>query len=73
VYLSAGRADVQVPFREVHLRDSPAAQANPPVRLYDTSGPGSDPEVGLPALRARWIEAETGLSPAALYATTENV
>ncbi|MBV9253156.1 MAG: phosphomethylpyrimidine synthase ThiC, partial [Actinobacteria bacterium] len=42
-----------------------------PVRLYDTSGPGSDPAVGLPPLRLPWItgrgdvEGYEGRSPAA--------
>ena len=56
VYVTAGRPDVKVPFREVPLHDSPGGRPNPPVRLYDTSGPGSDPTVGLAALRTRWIE-----------------
>jgi phosphomethylpyrimidine synthase len=49
-----------VPFREVVLEKS----ANePPVRLYDTSGPYTDPDAdlnvdkGLPALRRAWIDA----------------
>jgi phosphomethylpyrimidine synthase len=49
-YLTASRADVQVPFCEVAL-DPP----NDPVRLYDTSGPGSDPHAGLEPRRAGWI------------------
>ncbi|MDQ6947618.1 MAG: phosphomethylpyrimidine synthase ThiC, partial [Actinomycetota bacterium] len=57
VYVGGRRPDVQVPFREVHLHDSPGDRPNQPVRLYDTSGPGSDPEVGLPAHRSPWIEA----------------
>ena len=50
------RRDIQVPFREIELSD------NPPVRLYDTSGPYTDPSVGvditqgLPRLRLKWIE-----------------
>jgi phosphomethylpyrimidine synthase len=38
-----------VPFREVALTNGDR------VRLYDTSGPGSDPVRGLPRLRAEWI------------------
>jgi phosphomethylpyrimidine synthase len=38
-----------VPFTEVALQDGDA------VRLYDTSGPGSEPEVGLAPLRQDWI------------------
>jgi len=53
-----GPQGVRVPFLEVALSDSPArngATPNPPVRLYDTSGPGSVPTVGLPTLRRPWI------------------
>jgi phosphomethylpyrimidine synthase len=44
------RPDVRVPFTEVVL-EAP----HEPVRLYDTSGPGSDPHEGLPPLRHPWI------------------
>ena len=44
--------DIRVPFTEVSL-----AGDNAPLRLYDTSGPGSDPRVGLAALRRPWILA----------------
>ena len=49
VYVDGPRG-VRVPFAEVAL-----APPNAPVRLYDTSGPGSDPAVGLPALRRPWV------------------
>jgi phosphomethylpyrimidine synthase len=55
-----GPQGVQVPFLEVALSESPArngATPNPPVRLYDTSGPGSVPTDGLPSLRTPWITA----------------
>src|SRR5690349_1649729 len=51
--------DIRVPMREVALH--PTA-GEPPVAVYDSSGPYSDPDVaiaiehGLPRLRARWIE-----------------
>jgi phosphomethylpyrimidine synthase len=56
----ATAAGVRVPFTEVRL--SPSAPGNghsdnPPVHLYDTSGPGCDPAVGLPPLRLGWITA----------------
>src|SRR3954468_9534526 len=54
VYREGSRPDVRVPFAEVALSGD-----NPPVRLYDTSGPLNDPPAGLPALRAPWI-AERG-------------
>ncbi len=53
-----GPPGVRVPFTEVRLADSPGPagpQRNDPVRIYDTSGPGSDPHLGLPPLRAGWI------------------
>jgi phosphomethylpyrimidine synthase len=39
-----------VPATRVHLTNGETFD------LYSTSGPGSDPETGLPALRAGWIE-----------------
>ena len=47
-----GAEGTQVPFVEVTLSGPDA-----PVRLYDTSGPGSNPEQGLAALRDPWIVA----------------
>ena len=64
VYVQGSRPDVQVPMREVTLTATHGTQAdeeNPPVFLYDTSGPYTDPGVpidllaGLPALRTPWI------------------
>lgn len=64
VYVQGSRPDIQVPFREITLSDTPSAfgaEKNPPVVVYDTSGPYTDPNVkidirnGLPALRAKWI------------------
>jgi phosphomethylpyrimidine synthase len=53
-----GPDGIRVPFTEVRLAPSPSPDGpveNPPVRLYDTSGPGSDPALGLPPLRRDWI------------------
>ncbi len=48
-----GPQGVRVPVREIVLAEG----AEPPVRVYDTSGPrGVDVRVGLPALRAPWID-----------------
>ncbi len=64
-YLQGSRADVRVPYREITLSDTrhgDHAEANPPLPVYDTSGPFTDPEVGvrltrgLPALRSDWIK-----------------
>ena len=68
IYVEGSRPDIRVPFREISLSDTPSAfgaEKNPPVVVYDTSGPYTDPAVkidirdGLPALRAGWI-AERG-------------
>ncbi len=65
VYAEGSRSDIRVPMREISQTDTPAAfgaEANPPVYVYDTSGPYTDPQAridiraGLPALRAKWIE-----------------
>jgi phosphomethylpyrimidine synthase len=61
-----GPDGVRVPFTEVTLADSPArngAEPNAPVRLSDTSGPGSVPTEGLPGLRAPWIAARGDVEP----------
>jgi len=58
VYVEGSRPDIRVPFTEVVLSDG-----EPPVRLYDTSGPGSDPAVGLPPLRERWIAERDDVAP----------
>ena len=53
-----GPHGIRVPVVEVLLADSPGPDGpvpNEPVRLYDTSGPGSVPAEGLPPLRLDWI------------------
>jgi phosphomethylpyrimidine synthase len=60
VYVEGSRPDLRVPFAEVELSGD-----NPPVRLYDTSGPGSDPAVGLPPLRGPWIAERGDVAPVA--------
>jgi thiamine biosynthesis protein ThiC len=73
IYVTGSRPDLRVAMREISqsptrvaLRDgSVREEANPPIRVYDTSGPYSDPSLrvdirrGLPALREAWI-AERG-------------
>ncbi len=65
IYVQGSRPDLRVPMREISLADTPTAfggEKNPPVRVYDTSGPYTDPEVkidlrhGLPDVRSVWIE-----------------
>ncbi|HEY1452883.1 MAG TPA: phosphomethylpyrimidine synthase ThiC, partial [Roseiarcus sp.] len=60
-----GHADIRVPFREIALSDP----NEPPVRVYDPSGPYTesaapiDLALGLPPLREAWIRAR-GLAAA---------
>jgi phosphomethylpyrimidine synthase len=64
---SATHPDVRVPVREIRLSPTRLASGeerpNPPLSVYDTAGPYSDPEAdidlrrGLPALREPWIAA----------------
>jgi phosphomethylpyrimidine synthase len=72
IHVEGSRPDIRVPMREIAQADTPAsfgAEKNPPLVVYDTSGPYTDPlanidiRAGLPALRARWI-AERGDSEA---------
>jgi phosphomethylpyrimidine synthase len=65
IHVEGSRPDLRVPMREVVLSSTHGAnglEANEPVRLYDTSGPYTDPEAhvdlmsGLPELRAAWID-----------------
>lgn len=65
VYVEGSRADIRVPMREITLDDTPTefgGEKNPPVRVYDTSGPYTDPAIsvdirrGLPSVRDAWIE-----------------
>ena len=64
IYVQGSRPDVRVPMRQVVQSDTPAsfgAEKNPPIYVYDTSGPYTDPQVsinlrlGLPPLREAWI------------------
>jgi phosphomethylpyrimidine synthase len=68
IYVEGSRPDIRVPMREISQADTPTAfggEKNPPIFVYDCSGPYSDPLAkidirnGLPALRAGWI-AERG-------------
>ncbi|MEO8566377.1 MAG: phosphomethylpyrimidine synthase ThiC, partial [Betaproteobacteria bacterium] len=65
VYVEGSRPDLRVPMREIAQAETPAsfgAEVNPPIVVYDTSGPYTDPTAkidirsGLPPLRARWVE-----------------
>ena len=55
IHLAGSRPDIRVPVREI------AQHGLPPFRVYDSSGPYSDPDAqidirrGLPRLREQWI------------------
>ena len=81
VYVSGSTPEMRVPMREVGLTPTrtPTGQleANPPLRLYDTSGPYTDPtftsnlQQGLPPQRLAWIlarnDVETLPEPSSAY------
>ncbi|GAA4411383.1 phosphomethylpyrimidine synthase [Advenella faeciporci] len=65
IHEQGSRPDIRVPFREISQDDTPTmfgGEKNPPLTVYDTSGPYTDPAVqidirkGLPAVRKAWIE-----------------
>jgi phosphomethylpyrimidine synthase len=64
LYVEGSRPDIRVPMRAISQDDTSAsmgAEPNPPVFVYDTSGPYTDPAAnidirkGLAPLRAGWI------------------
>ncbi|HYJ18310.1 MAG TPA: phosphomethylpyrimidine synthase ThiC [Burkholderiales bacterium] len=64
-YVQGSRDDLRVPMREISQSETPAsfgAEKNPPIFVYDTSGPYTDPSAaidirnGLAPLRERWID-----------------
>jgi phosphomethylpyrimidine synthase len=76
IYVTGSQPDIRVPMREISQADTPLmfsgepgqggtarSEPNPPIFVYDCSGPYSDPaakidiRTGLPALRTRWIES----------------
>jgi len=64
IYIQGSREDVRVGMREIQqsdTSDSLGFEVNPPITVYDTSGPFSDPDIeidlmkGLPDVRGNWI------------------
>ncbi|EJR00632.1 phosphomethylpyrimidine synthase ThiC [Bacillus cereus] len=59
VYVDGAREGMKVPMREIEQSDTNGVQ-NPPIRVYDTSGPYTDPEYkvelekGIPTPRHSW-------------------
>src|ERR687895_2105561 len=65
IYVQGSRADIKVPMREIGLADTSTPmghEKNPPIWVYDTSGPYTDPAInidihsGMPKPRLRWVE-----------------
>ncbi len=66
IYLTGSRPDIQVPMREISLSETQiensAPEVNPPVAVYDPSGPYTDPKItinvrqGIPDIRSTWIK-----------------
>ncbi|MBC8211008.1 MAG: phosphomethylpyrimidine synthase ThiC [Gammaproteobacteria bacterium] len=65
IFVQGSRADIQVGMREISCDDiatSTGVEKNPPITVYDTSGPFTNPEItidllkGIPDLRSGWIE-----------------
>ncbi|VAW89540.1 Phosphomethylpyrimidine synthase ThiC [hydrothermal vent metagenome] len=65
IYIEGSRPDIRVPMREIHQADThtdSGVEENPPITVYDTSGPFTDPAVtvdlmkGMPDVRSAWIE-----------------
>ncbi|MEW8627545.1 MAG: phosphomethylpyrimidine synthase ThiC [Candidatus Thiodiazotropha sp.] len=66
IYVEGSSPDIRVPMRQVEQEATSAsfgAEENPPIPIYDTSGPFTDPQhsidlmQGMPDLRTPWIEA----------------
>ena len=65
IYIQGSREDLRVGMREIEQDDTPTSdgvEKNPPITVYDTSGPFTDPAIeidllkGIPDLRSVWIE-----------------
>ena len=65
IFVKGSRDDLQVGMREITCDSTSASlgeEENPPVTVYDTSGPYTEPDAkidllqGLPGLRNNWIE-----------------
>ena len=77
IYVEGNRPDLRVAMREIQVSPTPVQGAdgearlepNAAVRVYDTSGPFTDPEIeidiraGLPELRQSWIEERGDTEP----------
>ncbi len=64
-YIVGSRPDIRVPMREIQLSPTltnAGEEDNPPLAIYDTSGPFTDPDIevnllkGMPDVRGNWIK-----------------
>ncbi|MBT8123591.1 MAG: phosphomethylpyrimidine synthase ThiC, partial [Gammaproteobacteria bacterium] len=82
IFVQGSREDLKVGMREVTCASTSASfgeEENPPITIYDTSGPYTEPDVkidllqGLPSLRSNWIEERTDteilLGPSSKFGT----
>jgi phosphomethylpyrimidine synthase len=80
IYITGSRPDLRVPMRKISQSDTPTdmgGEENPPIFVYDTSGPYTDPaqtiniQKGLSPIRAAWIDergdVETLSGPSSEY------
>ncbi|MCC9000872.1 MAG: phosphomethylpyrimidine synthase ThiC, partial [Candidatus Contendobacter sp.] len=80
VHIQGSRPDLRVPMREISQYATPTelgAEDNPPIPVYDCSGPYTDPNAqidllqGLPLVRSAWIDergdTETLAGPSSKY------
>jgi len=74
IYVEGSRPDIRVPMRAVTLgatHTNEGIEEHPPVYIYDTSGPYTDPDAGidllagLPDVRGAWIEERGDSEPLA--------
>ena len=72
IHVAGSRPDIRVAMREVRQSPTPGVRGpepNPPIVVYDTSGPYTDPGcqvdllAGLPALRSAWVTARGDSAP----------
>jgi phosphomethylpyrimidine synthase len=64
-----GSNGIRVPVREISL-----SGGEPPLQVYDTSGPHNiDVNVGLPRLRAEWINARGDVAPSGTSVLTSSL
>ena len=65
IHVEGSRPDIRVPMREVSqtsTQGNSGVEDNPPIYVYDTSGPYTDPSAeidlrcGMPDVRSTWIE-----------------